>query len=307
MYAHDVLFERSRKDLLEVAVPFLAGALEAGEPAVTVCRAGRAAEIAEALGSPAALLQLRHEDVYRPPARALTAYRELVEAQSAGAGRRVRLVTDVAAGTTPWQRAEWARFEAVLDRAMAGYPLWSVCVYDTTELPADVLTVGARTHPVLYNGSGREPNGDYTDPLEVLRSTVGAVDDPLESTTPALDAVDPRDLYLLRRQVGEALTASQLPTRRRQDLVAAVSEVTTNALVHGRPPLRVRLWVTSGRALVAVRDGGAGFDDPYLGYLPPKAGQAERGMGLWLARQLCDHVDTARDRDGFVVRLTALA
>jgi anti-sigma regulatory factor (Ser/Thr protein kinase) len=292
---------------VKVAVPFLSAALEAGEPAVTVCRPARAERIYDALGPVTGLLQLSHADVYRPPARALTAFLELMESDGAAAAPRVRMVTDVADAGSPWQQAEWIRVEAVLDRALAAYPLWTLCVYDTSALSEPLLRAGEAVHPMLYNGSGRQPNDAYTDPVEVLRSTTGAVVDPIEADAPVLDAVDPLNLHLLRRQVGDALQTAALSQRRCQDLVAAVSEVTTNALLHGRPPLRARVWTTPGRALVSVRDSGDGVDDPYLGYLPPRTGHAERGMGLWLARQLCDHLDASRDSDGFVVRLTAVA
>jgi anti-sigma regulatory factor (Ser/Thr protein kinase) len=160
---------------------------------------------------------------------------------------------------------------------------------------------------MLHNGTGREPNRAYRDPVEVLRSTVGTPTDPLERRTPpAFEVVDPGDLHALRRDLGTALGPAQLPGTRRNDLVAAASEIVINALVHGRAPVGVRLWTTPGRALIAVRDAGDGFDDAFAGYLPPGTGH-EGGMGLWLARQLCDHVDTVRQEGGFVVRLTSLA
>jgi anti-sigma regulatory factor (Ser/Thr protein kinase) len=306
MYAHDVLFESRPDELVKVAVPFLSAALEAGEPAVTVCRPARAEQIYDALGPVTGLLQLNHGEVYQPPARALTAFLELMESDGAAAAPRVRMVTDVADADSPWHQAEWIRLEAVLDRALAAYPLWVLCVYDPVGLPEPLLRAGEAVHPTLFNGGGRRRNDAYTDPVRVLRATAGAVVDPLEADPPVLDTVDPPDLHTLRRRTGEALESAELPARRRQDLVAAVSEVATNALLHGRPPVRVRAWTMTGRALVTVRDGGEGFDDPYLGYLPPRTGHSEGGMGLWMARQLCDHLDASRDDEGFVVRLTSL-
>ena len=50
---------------------------------------------------------------------------------------------------------------------------------------------------------------------------------------------------------------------------------------------------------------GPGFDDPFAGYGPAHGEDLSRGgMGLWLARQLCDHVDITHDDEGVRVRLT---
>ncbi len=57
----------------------------------------------------------------------------------------------------------------------------------------------------------------------------------------------------------------------------------------------------------AVTDGGGGVD-PLRGYWPAHGQDLGRGgMGLWLARKLCDHVDLSSDPRGTTVRLaTAL-
>ena len=48
-----------------------------------------------------------------------------------------------------------------------------------------------------------------------------------------------------------------------------------------------------------ISDQGPGFDDPFAGYGPAHGEDLSRGgMGLWLARQLCDHVDITHDDDG---------
>ena len=55
---------------------------------------------------------------------------------------------------------------------------------------------------------------------------------------------------------------------------------------------------------VAGRDRGAGPQDPFAGYGPAHGDDPSRGgMGVWLARQLCDHVHVARSAEGTSVRL----
>jgi anti-sigma regulatory factor (Ser/Thr protein kinase) len=111
------------------------------------------------------------------------------------------------------------------------------------------------------------------------------------------------DLWLLRRQLHPALAGSVLTSETISEFVFAVSEVATNALRHGRPPVLVRAWVTPSRVLCAVTDQGAGIDDPFAGYLPAHSDPAQGGRGLWLARRLCDHVTLRRTSAGFTVRL----
>jgi anti-sigma regulatory factor (Ser/Thr protein kinase) len=87
------------------------------------------------------------------------------------------------------------------------------------------------------------------------------------------------------------------------DFVLALSEIATNALVHGGPPVEARVWVGPDRLHAVVSDNGPG-PDPLVGYLPvsPSPGG---GIGLRLARQLTDHlaVDT---RGRCVVRVTSI-
>jgi hypothetical protein len=68
----------------------------------------------------------------------------------------------------------------------------------------------------------------------------------------------------------------------------------------------VRVWATPERLLGTVTDQGGGIDDPLAGYVPARGQDPRRtGMGLWLARQLCDQLKMARTPYGFTVRLVS--
>ena len=55
-----------------------------------------------------------------------------------------------------------------------------------------------------------------------------------------------------------------------------------------------------------ITDRRSGWGDPFAGYGPAHGEDLSRGgMGLWLARQLCDHVDIRTGPDGVAVRLTS--
>src|SRR3712207_7482210 len=50
------------------------------------------------------------------------------------------------------------------------------------------------------------------------------------------------------------------------------------------------------RIVCSIDDRGPGLADPFAGYGPAHGEDLSRGgMGLWLARQLCDHVDLSGD------------
>lgn len=61
------------------------------------------------------------------------------------------------------------------------------------------------------------------------------------------------------------------------DLILIVSELVTNAVRHGAPPVRVELAAERGSVTVSVSDGSPGAPEPRL----PGA-QAEGGRGLLL-------------------------
>jgi anti-sigma regulatory factor (Ser/Thr protein kinase) len=105
-------------------------------------------------------------------------------------------------------------------------------------------------------------------------------------------------LRKLRRAVRDAAAKWGPVSDTVQGFVVAVNEVTENAMAHGRPPVRVRLWFTTTWLVCMVTDAGAGVADPFAGYRG-----SDLASGLGLVRQLCDHVDLRVMPAGFTVRL----
>lgn len=87
-------------------------------------------------------------------------------------------------------------------------------------------------------------------------------------------------------------------------LTIGVSEVVTNAIVHGEPPVEVRAWEDHDRVVVTVDDAGPGPRDPFVGLVPP-GDEVAGGRGLWITHQLCDDVEMTSSPDGFTIRLVA--
>jgi two-component sensor histidine kinase len=92
---------------------------------------------------------------------------------------------------------------------------------------------------------------------------------------------------------------SRLPvvnTTTRDEVGLMVSELVTNAIVHGMTAFELRVDLDLDELRIAVRDGGAGT--PAVRPLPPSSN--ERGRGLRIVRALSDRwgVDATADQPG---------
>jgi anti-sigma regulatory factor (Ser/Thr protein kinase) len=303
-FVHDALLFGSSDELTGVAAPFLLEGLAAGDAAVLAVGPDRTAPLLAALGHDPRVLVLERHALYRSRTpTAITTFRRLA-AEHAAPGRRVRVVGETDFGTTVADQREWQRYEAVINEAFAASPLWGLCVFDT-RLPEPVLETARHTHPHLRTPAGRGANPGYVDPARYL-TTLPVPDEPLEATPPALAADDVTDFIGLRHTVRERLAAVDGPADLIEDFLLAVDEMASNGVRHGSPPVGLRLWTTPGTLVCTISDSGRGWDDPFAGYGPAHGTDLSHGgMGLWLARQLCDHVAIRRDERGNSVRLTS--
>jgi anti-sigma regulatory factor (Ser/Thr protein kinase) len=304
-YVHDALLYEDREQLVTAAVPFLLEGLEAGDAAVVATSATTASVLRNAVDGDPRVHVLERGDVYsaRTPT-AITTFRRLAEQRTAEGMRTVRVVGEVDFGETERDWLEWQRYESVINQALADWPLWGLCVFDTQRLPEPVLQSARQTHRCLVTSEGRAPNPDFVAPADYLRSLPIPVE-PLERTPPLLWAQDVADFIGLRHAVAAELATIDAPRDAVEDYLLAVDEMISNAVRHGGPPVSLRLWVGEDRIVCSIDDHGPGLDDPFAGYGPAHGEDLSRGgMGLWLARQLCDHVDISGDEVGTHVRLT---
>ncbi|GAA4958247.1 sensor histidine kinase [Actinoplanes utahensis] len=302
-YYHEAVCFGSDEDLLAVALPFLTGGVDAGEPTVVALGSRHTELVRAALPPGLPVTYLTGASVYARPAGAIRAYRELLAGYHAGGAAQIRIIgavpPEVLGVTWDW----WARYESAVNHAYDEFPLWGMCAYDTRTTSAAVLADVRRTHPRTALPGGRHvPNRDYTDPIPYLGERRQPVPDPVQRTTPRADLLAPTAAEA-RRAVRDA-GRGHLPYQEVEDLIVAVSEAVANAHRHGRGPIRVRLWCGADRIVVAVTDSGTGPKDPFAGLLPAGDG-SHGGLGLWIAHQSCNHVALYRDPAGFTIRLTA--
>ncbi|MER7459945.1 sensor histidine kinase [Micromonospora sp. NPDC126480] len=302
-YYHEAVRYDTDEELLAVAVPFLNGGVEAGEPTFVALGEGTGKLVRAALPADTTVEFLPGGDLYARPAAAIRFYRQLLADQVAAGARQIRIigeVPEVALGAL-WDW--WARYESAINRAYDDFPLWSMCAYDTRICPPEVLADVARTHPRFATPDGRHvPSPTWTRPESFLREDRPFTPDPVQATRPAIELYDPTAAEA--RAAVQRVDPGRLPVDHLEDLVVAVSETVTNALRHGEPPVRLRVWAAADRIVVTVSDAGSGPADPFAGMLPVGDG-APGGLGMWITYQSCNHVSRHRGPDGFTLRLTA--
>jgi anti-sigma regulatory factor (Ser/Thr protein kinase) len=300
---HEAVYFDGADDLVDATAPLLGQALAEGADVALVCTERHNRALVEALGGDDRVRVLPRAEVYRKAVTAVGLFRDFVEERIAAGTGRVCVLGEVGFGTEGRALDEWRRYEALLNHALSPYPLWTLCGYDTQLLPDPVLATGELTHPYLRREGVQAPNPVPIDAAGLMRRTDAgaALAPPIEPTVMIPNVVDLDELH---QDLAELLMIEGLGRERVQEVVQAVHEVVANGMRHGAPPVAVRVWFPRGRVVCTVTDGGAGFDDPFAGYLRGSGERLPDGrFGLWLARQFCDEVAMSRTADGFVVRL----
>ncbi|MEV4538635.1 anti-sigma factor RsbA family regulatory protein [Asanoa sp. NPDC049518] len=303
-YFHEAVYYDTDDELLAVLVPFLTGGVDEKEPTVVSLGPEKALLVRRAL--PAGVLGgvtfMAGGSVYARPAAAIRAYRELLAGYVAEGAPQIRIVGEIPrpsfGATWHW----WARYESAINHAYDEFPLWSLCAYDTRITPSAVLADVARTHPRALHADGTHAvSATYDAPASFLSAWPPVAPDVVQSGPPLITLVDPT---ASRARAAVGLVDPGLPADEVDELVIAVSEVVTNALRHGLPPVRVCYWSGPDRIVVSVTDGGTGPTDPFAGLVPSRD-SATGGLGLWITHQSCNYVAFSRDESGFTLRLTA--
>ncbi len=135
-------------------------------------------------------------------------------------------------------------------------------------------------------------DGEPDDDIAVLVARVPA-DKPAPESLAVEVPSDPGAVRYARSKVMALLQRWGIPQDLADDVVLVVSELVTNALVHGAPPVRLNVSRTSGQLILGVSDAGTlmprrqrmGLDD-------------EHGRGLHVVTVLADHWGARPVADG---------
>jgi anti-sigma regulatory factor (Ser/Thr protein kinase) len=116
---------------------------------------------------------------------------------------------------------------------------------------------------------------------------------PASALTPILDQdFDSDTLYALRAAVQAHADRVGLSENRINEVVLAVHELAANAIAHGGGRGRLRMWDLAGTlSCEVVDDGPANAGDAPGRSEAPDPWPAADGHGLWLVRQVADHLD----------------
>lgn len=299
-FRHELVLHGSAPELLEFAVPFAREGIAAGESTLLLVRSGIAATVLGAVGRSPLVTILPPLGQPGRGAADLRAADALLRGRASPEARVRVLNQQPAVPETHWH--DWRRLEAGVNLAFAHYDAWGVCAYDRRPLTEQMVDDLQATHQAIGHGGEHRHNDRYQDPVEFIGRHMDAPADPVEASPPFAELLDPSP-STARAAIGAFAINSELPPREVENMVLATHEAVTNAMVHGRPPVVLRLWMEPGRLTVTVTDTGTGPTNPFLGLLPPDHSNGS-GLGMWITHQLVD-VAHRRHRDGYTIRMTA--
>lgn len=298
-FDHPALFYRTPAEYLDGTLPFVRGALAAGEPVLVAVPGDNLDRIRDGLGRDAARARLADmTEAGSNPGRILPGV--LVAFAEAHPRRPVRIVGEpVWPGRSPLEYPACVQHEALINKVFAGRAASILCPYDVASLAPRVVADARRTHPVVATASGRRPSLDYGDPVTVAQSYNLPLPDPPKHAATARIALD--HLGEIRGFVRDTAGRAGLAPARVADLTIAVNEVATNTAAHTEGTGTLAIWTEGGDLVCQVRDRGH-ITSPLAGRVPPPT-SSSGGRGLLLVNELCDLVRVHTRPGATTVRL----
>jgi two-component system nitrate/nitrite response regulator NarL len=169
---HEALVYSSTEEFAAGSMQFVQQGLMHGDRVLVVLREEGRVVLQRTLGRDAALIEFADAvGWYQSPEHAFDLYNRYVDDHIDHGAPRVRVVAEVIwpQSSAPADVAGWKRYEAGISVAMASRPVSFICAYDTRELPAGIILVAQRTHPVLRTAEGARPSAHYSEPGAFVR------------------------------------------------------------------------------------------------------------------------------------------
>ena len=277
---------------------FLRAGLDQGHRGLVMAPASRVEAIRTELGSDADEVTVIDDAVAYGPQ--WNVYRMLLDFVTAAPGVRSCVIAEQSlAARTPVEILDYRRLESAAGLVFAEQPVDLLCPYDA-RLPGHLVDIALAAHDGVCEDGSVTPNARFQDPLAVLADLAAVSRPPAYAAT--LDCSQHAGVALVRGLVRTRGADLGLDRGVLDDLELAVTEVVTNAQLHGSPPVLVHVYDEDETWVWHVQDRGGLPVHPLAGLLPPDE-PAEHGYGLWLARQLVAAVDVGRDDTGTHVRL----
>jgi anti-sigma regulatory factor (Ser/Thr protein kinase) len=296
---HTALLYEDAAQYATEAGAFLRDGLERGHRGLVMAPAPRVELLRSALGRDVDEVDFVEDSAAYAPQ--WNAYRVLLDFAARAPGVRSCVIAEqTLAGRSAAELVDYRRLEAAANVVFAENDVDLLCPYDAGSLPAHLLDIGLRTHGEALADGGLAPNPRFDDPFDLL-AELSVVVPPPEGAI-RFDCSSRSDVASARRLVGAEAALAGIDPDVVDDVTLAVTEVLTNALLHGEPPAELYVYREAETWVCHVRDAGRMPVGPLVGLVPPSE-PSEQGYGLWLARQLCAAVDVGNDRSGTHVRL----
>ena len=293
---HDALLYRDPAQLRGVVGSFARDAAAAEEPVLALLSPASLGLLHDVLeDSQAALEVLDAGAAGHNPRRLIPTILTWLDDRRA----RSRVISEsVWPGRDDVETTECLRFEALVNHALASEAVSLLCPFDAVHLGADVIAGVEMTHPRLIDEAGIHDSERYRDPLIVARGESWPQREPAE---PVCSLNFDGDLWALRHRLAELEMLRGLELGRLDDLILAVNEAASNAVLHGDGTCQVRVWCDGGRIVSEVMTASS-IEDPLAGLRRPEP-DAIGGRGLWLIDEICDLVEVRSGPEGASVRM----
>jgi anti-sigma regulatory factor (Ser/Thr protein kinase) len=234
---------------------------------------------------------------YRGLGAMFEGYRRLFAEQRA-AGTTVRLISEYHDGSADGADAErletYVRMEAASNEVLSPFGHQWACLYDTRTYSEPLLHRVMQVHPATLGADGRiGANAGYRQPADYLAAHQERLQPVPDRADVDLEVHGTDDLRDLRGSLRNWTTRLPVDIQQVESVLLVAGEVTTNALQHGRPPVRVRAWRTGDSLHVRVDDHGDRRVPVTAGYQPPLGFGS--GLGLHIARSVADTVRVVSD------------
>jgi transcriptional regulator with XRE-family HTH domain len=171
MLEHRSLLYASEDEFAAVVVPFLQQAVRRGEPALVVTTTENIALLRERLEPLTAdgVEFVERSTWYAEPESTLEGYRSFLERSVDAGGHWVRIVGELVwKGRSESEASSWARYESLLNNALATAPATIICPYDTRALPAEIIDFARATHPYVIDREGIADSAEYSRAIGLL-------------------------------------------------------------------------------------------------------------------------------------------
>jgi anti-sigma regulatory factor (Ser/Thr protein kinase) len=305
---HAMFAYRDRATYRAEILRFARAGLSAGEPELLALPGDEAPELAARLGNqgghPVEIACLDLAEVGRNPARVIPVLQAFADRH---AGQRVRVIQEpVWLGRSAAETREAIRSEALINLALAGMAVDTLCLFDQAGLAAPVMAAAECTHPEELTSGRRFAAAGYPSDGNADRRAAPwefppGFDDPLPAPPAEAEMLSyDSDLASVRRLVERRARRAGLGQQRTMDLVLAVSEVAANTLSHTASGGTISVWQDEQEILCQAHDRGW-IADPLAGRVrrPPDS----RGHGLIVVNQICDLVEVRTGPSGTTIRL----